>query len=133
MNNFSHKKKFNTGTVLLHVDSSLITLIKSKNYEKLDKYYIEIKLGRYPTSENSDPYKFKMALFDNSNPEEFLLFVCNFNMNIEASGTLKSGVKIKYLHFLFRVEALHKFDMLSDEVESAGSKTLSSIILDLGT
>ena len=47
--------------------------------------------------------------------------------------TLKSGVKIQYLNFLVRVEALHKFDVLYDEVESAGSKTLSSIILDLGT
>ena len=74
-----------------------------------------------------------MALFDNSDPEEFLLFFCNFNMNPEASGTLKSGAKIQYLHFLVHVEALHKFDVLSDEVESAGSKTLSSIILDLGT
>ena len=83
MSNFSHKKKFNTGTIQLHVDSSLITLIKSKNDEKLDKYYIEIKLGRYPTSENSDPYKSKMALFDNSDSEEFLLFVCSVNMNLK--------------------------------------------------
>ena len=72
----------------MHVDSSLITIIKSENYEKLDKYYIEIKLVRYPTSENLDPYKFKIALFDNSDPEEFLLLFCNFNMNPEASGTL---------------------------------------------
>ena len=64
-----------------------------------------------------------MALFDNGNMEEFLLFVSNFNMNIEASGTLVTGANIQYLHMLVRGEVLGQFDSLSDNVES--SETLN--------
>ena len=66
----------------MHVDPTPIPLIKSNNGDKPDKYFIKIKLCRDPTSEKSDLYEFKMALFDNFDPEEFLLFICNFNMNI---------------------------------------------------
>ena len=44
---------------------------KSNNYDKLDKYFVKIKLRRYPTSEKSDLYEFKMALFHNGDPEDF--------------------------------------------------------------
>ena len=48
-------------------------------------------------SENSDLYELKMALFDICKPDEFLLFIRNFNMTLEASGMLKAGVNIQYL------------------------------------
>ena len=54
-----------------------------------------------------------MVLFDNSDPEEFLLFIQNLNMDLKASGTLNSGANIQYLCTLVHVEALRKFDMLS--------------------
>ena len=57
---------------------------KINNNYKLDKYFIKINLCRDPTSENSDPCEFKMDLFDNVETEEFLLFISNFNMNLEA-------------------------------------------------
>ena len=60
----------------------------------MDKYFVKIKLGRDPTSEKSDLYKFKMDLFDNGNPEEFLLFIRSLNMTIETSGMIKSGANI---------------------------------------
>ena len=56
---------------------------------------------------------FKMALFGNSEPEEFLLFVGNFNMTLEGSGTLVAGKKIQYLRMLVRIGELHKLDMFS--------------------
>ena len=65
-----------------------------------------------PTSQKSDLYEFKMVLFDNSKHEEFLLFIFNFNMTIEASGTLKSGAKIQYLCTLVHGEALNQFDVV---------------------
>ena len=37
----------------------------------------------------------KMALFDNDNPEEFLLFIRNSNMTLEASGTILNGANIQ--------------------------------------
>ena len=46
-----------------------------KNDIKVGKYCIKIKLRIDSTSENSDFYRLKMDLFDNSDPEEFLLFV----------------------------------------------------------
>ena len=60
-----------------------IPLITSKNDEKLDNDCVKIELRRDPTSEKLDLYQFKMALFYQSDPEEFLLFICNFNMNIK--------------------------------------------------
>ena len=96
MNIVAHKNKCNVGTLQLHVESPPITLIKSKNDEKSDKDYVDIKLCRYPTSEKLDLCELKMALFYNDEHEEFLFFVCNFNMNIEASVSLKYGTNIKY-------------------------------------
>ena len=59
-----------------------------------------MKFRRYPTSSTSDLYEFKMSLFDHGEPEEFLLFIRNFNMNIEATGTLETEEKIHYLRTL---------------------------------
>ena len=77
-----------------------------------------MKVSRYPTSSMSDLYEFRMSLFDNNKQEEFLLFMRNFNMNLEASGTMETGAKIKYLRMLVRGEALRQFDSLSADVES---------------
>ena len=49
-----------------------------------------------PTSATSDLYDFKMYLFDNGDPEEFLLFMQNFNTTLAASETLMTGAKIQY-------------------------------------
>ena len=66
-----------------------------------------MKLRRNPTSNTSDLYEFRMYFFDNSRPEEFLLFVSNFNMTLAASGTLESGTKIQYLRMIVHGEALN--------------------------
>ena len=89
----SHKNKWNTGTVQVHVGPPLIPLIKSKNDNKLDRYYDKIKFRRDKTSENSYPYEFKMTLFDNGKPEEFLLLTKNLNTTLKASGTIIYGAK----------------------------------------
>ena len=78
----------------MHVDPPPMPLIKSKNDEKPDKYFVNIKLRRYPTPEKSDLYELKMSLFDKGDTEEFLLFIRNFQMTLEASGKLTTGAKI---------------------------------------
>ena len=70
------------------------SLIKIKNDTKLGKYCVEIKLRGDPTSEKSELYELKMAVFDNGDPEEFLLFVRNFQMMLEASGNISTSSKI---------------------------------------
>ena len=107
------------GIVQMHVEPPPITLIKSKKKEELDKDFVKNKWHRDPASENSDPYRFRMDLFDNGDPEEFLLFIQYFNMTLEASGTLNYGAKIQYLHTLVRGESLRQFDMLPAEVGRA--------------
>ena len=82
------------GTVQVHVEPPPIPLIKINNDDKSDKYFVNIKFRSDPTSEKSDLYEFKMALFYNSDTDEFLLFVRNFNMNIKVSGALKSDAII---------------------------------------
>ena len=48
-------------------------LIKIKDNDKLDNDFVKLKLCRDMMSDKSDLFEFKMALFDNVNPEE--LFV----------------------------------------------------------
>ena len=88
------------GTVQVHVEPPPIPLIKSNNDEKMDKDCVKLKLHRDPTSQNFDLYEFKVALFDNVDTEEFLLFVRNFNMTLEASVILTAGAKIQYLRII---------------------------------
>ena len=66
MNNDLHKNKWNMEIAQVNMEPPTIPLIKSKNDENSEKYCVKIKLRRYPTSQNSDLYELKMALFDNS-------------------------------------------------------------------
>ena len=83
-----------------------------------DGDYIKLKLRRDPTSSTSDLYEFRMSLFDHGKPEEFLLFVRNFQTTLAATGTLETEAKVQYLCVIFLGEALHQFDLLSADVEN---------------
>ena len=102
MNNISYKNKWNTGVVQVQMEPPPIPLIKINPNDNLDKDFVEIKFLRYPTSENSYLYEFKMNLFDNGDPEEFFFFVRNCNMTLTESITLEMATKVQYLHTLIR-------------------------------
>ena len=89
-------------------------------------------MRRDPTPEKLDIYELKMALFENNEPEEFLLFVRNFQMTLEDSGGIATRAKIQYLCTLLRGEALHQLDMLSVEVGITTTRHSNCIILGLG-
>ena len=74
-----------------------------------------------------------MALFENGDPEEFLLFVRNFQMTLKASGTLTASAKIQYIHTLLRGEALRQLEAFSIDMGSTTTTHLNQIILSLGT
>ena len=112
----------------MHVEPPPVPLIKGKNNDKSDKYFVKFKFRRNPTSKKSDPYEFKMALFDNGYPEYFLLFIQNFNMTLKESGMLKPGANIQSLRTLVCEEALYQFDMFYDEVGSDNLENLKSIV-----
>ena len=78
-----------------HVEPPPITLIKEKHNGKSDKDFVKLKLRRDPTFSMSDLYEFKMSLFENGEPEEFLLFVRNFNTKLGASGKLEADAKFQ--------------------------------------
>ena len=65
MDNFSHKKTRNVGVMQVNVEPPPTPLIKSNHTDKSDKDFIKLKLRTYLTSEKSDLYEFKIALFDN--------------------------------------------------------------------
>ena len=69
-------------------------------------------------SSTSDFYEFKMSLIGHGDPEEFLLFIRNFNMTLAATGMLYMDVKIYYLRMLVPGEALRKFYLFSADVEN---------------
>ena len=89
------------------------------------------KLSIYPTSSTSELYEFKMSLFENVEPEEFLLVVRKFNMTFGASGMLEAGAKIQYLGTLFRGESLRQFDSLSANVQIMQTLNVDDIIKGL--
>ena len=93
-----------------------IPLIKWMCNGKSDENCVQLKLHRDPTPSTLDLYEFKKYLFDHGYPEEFLLFVRNFNMNLTATGTLDIDVNIQYMCTLFRGEALRQIDLLSADV-----------------
>ena len=78
------------------MDPPPIPLIKIRTDKKSEKYYLKIKLRRNPTPETSYMYEFKMALFDNADLEEFLLFQWNCQFTIKASGIITSGEKSSF-------------------------------------
>ena len=84
-------------------------------------------MRRYPTSEKSDLYEFKMELFDNGDTEEFLMFIHNSQITLGVSGTLGASAKIQYLHTLLLGETLCQLGMLSVEVVSMTTTHLNRI------
>ena len=131
MNNVSHKKSCNSGVRQPRLKSPPIPLIKNNHNHKSDKDLVKIKLCRYPTSSSSDLYKFKMDMFDNGEPEEFLLFLQNFNITLAVSGTLATDKNIQYICTLVCVKLLCRFDLLSADVEVAHPINVEASILGL--
>ena len=113
------------------VDSPPIPLIKENYNGKSYKYFVKLKLRRYLTSPTSYLYEFKTSFFDNGKPEDFILFVRNFNMTLTASGALEAGAKYQYLFTLFLGEVLRQFDLLSANVESTETLNVDYIIRGL--
>ena len=117
-----------TGVTHPHVEPPPIPLIQETYDSKSDKDFVKLKLRWDPMSSTSDLYEFKIYLFDNGKPEEFLFFVRNLNMTPTAPGTLETGAKVQYLCTLLHVEALHQFESLSDVVESTQTLDVDEII-----
>ena len=85
MKNVSRNKVWNSGVLQSHVEPPLIIIIKLTHNGKSDKAFVKLKLHRGHTSSTLDLYEFRIYLFDNGGPEEFLLFVCNFDMTLTVS------------------------------------------------
>ena len=61
------------------------------------------------------------------------MFIRNFNMTVEVSGTLLYIEKTQYLCTLVRGEALRQFDMFSNVLGMNTSENSKFIIMGLGT
>ena len=90
-------------------------------------------MRRDTTAEKLDLYELKMALFHNSEPEKFVLFIQKLQMTLKASGTLNASANIQYICTLVHGEALRQLNTLSVEVVSTTISYLNRIILILGT
>ena len=97
MKNVSHKKVCDSGKNPAHVEPLPIPPTKENYNGKSDEYFVNLKLRRDTTSSTLDLYEFKMSLFDHSKPEEFLLFIRNFNTTFVETGTLEMDANIQYL------------------------------------
>ena len=106
MKNVFHKGGSNSRMTQVYVEPMPIPLIKVIYDGKSENDFIKLKLHRYPTSSMSDLYAVRMSLFENSDPEEFLFFVRNFNMHLVEPRMLDMGDKIQYICTLVSGEAL---------------------------
>ena len=66
-----------------------------------------------------------MALFNNGNPEEFLLFVRNLQMALKASRALSASTAIQYVSTLFHGDALPQIYTLCVKVGSTTTTYLN--------
>ena len=83
--------------------------------------------------EKSDMNEFKMNLFDNGDPEQFLLFVQNYKMTLEASGKLTENAKFQYLRTILCGKALRKFESLCAHIVRMTMTRLNQVLLGLET
>ena len=72
-----------------------------------------------------------MSLFDNREPEDFLLFVRNSNTTLAASGSLEADAKFHQLRAIVRGEELCQFYLLSIVTEITGNLNVDYIIRGL--
>ena len=93
MRNVSSKKGWMIGMIQPHLDLPRILIIKEEHNGKSDKNSVKLELHIDQKISTSDPYEFKMTLFGSGNPEEFLLFIHNFNMTLQASWMLDADAK----------------------------------------
>ena len=116
--NFLHNKWWDADTNLAHIEPPPIPLVKETPTGKSDGYYLKLKLRIYPTSSTPELYEFIMSLFDHGKPEEFLLFVENFQMSLAAMGTLETEAGVQYLHTIACGEVLRQFELLPAYMEN---------------
>ena len=69
-----------------------------------------------------------MSLFEHGKPEEFLLFILNFNITLAEKGMLDMDGKIQHLLTLVRGEAFRQFDLLSADVENTETLNVDFIL-----
>ena len=112
-----------------HVELPLIPLIKETSTGKSDKDYFELKLCRYPTSIMSDLYEFRMTWFGCGKPEEFIFFVCNFNMTFEYTEILEMDAKVQYLRIPVHGEVLRQFYLFSVDVKNTDTSLTVDCLL----
>ena len=98
----------------------------------MERYDVKIKLRKNSTSEKLDMYEFKMDLFDNCKPEQFLLLVSNIKMELEVSGIITSNTKLQFLCNLLFGKSLCKFETLCLKIWSMTMTHLNQVILGLG-
>ena len=118
MKNVSHKKGWGMETNPDHLEPPPIPLIKQIYTGKLGLDYVKINLLRDPTSITSDLYVFRMSLFDHGDPEEFLLFIRNFQTTLAATGNIETEANLQYLRTIFQVRALSPFESRFADVKN---------------
>ena len=133
MKNISPKKGCLSGEVHIHVDPTTIPLIQSKIYMKSEKYYVNNKLCKNPILDKYDMYEFIMTFLENEDLDDLLLLRRNYNMTLDALGTLTEDAKIRYLRTLICDTELHKFETICVHIRKITTTHLKQILLGLGT
>ena len=112
------QERMGSDTNPAHVEPPTIPLVKETSTDNSHGDYVRLNLRRDPMSSTLDLNEFRISLFDHGEPEDFLLFFRNFQINLAATGTLETEDKVQYLRKLVRGEALRQFDLLYADVKN---------------
>ena len=80
----------------------------------------------------SKTYKTKMAIFNNVQPDEFLLFIKDFRRTLEDTGAILTSGHIHYLCSLIHREALHKLYYIDNYHRDTTATNVEAIMQGLG-
>ena len=80
-----------------------------------------------PTSATSDTYELKIAMLENSKPEEFLKMMKEFKTAVNGIKITSASSKTKYLRTLLSGEALREFYGLEIQVTGTTNSHLTFI------
>ena len=86
-----------------------------------------------PTSATSDIYRYKMALFENGQLDEFLLFVQYLQNTIDTIRVKLAAENIQYMRKLLCEKGLCEFETPSGTTSFTTNVNQNQIILGLGT
>lgn len=81
--------------------------------EEIRKKHYQVRILEKPLTTASETCKINKSTFDYGQPEELLVLLRNFQIEIDGTGTTTASGRINYLHTMIRGTSLRELDKLA--------------------